>query len=151
MNGISLTGNDTITINNRVISDLANGDCAMLTFPNDSSEIETGKNGNAVYGLNESGKRGDLVLRVLRGSADDKYLNNLYSQQQANFSGFVLMFGEVIKKVGDGKGNITNDTYICSGGVFGKGVEAKTNVQGDVEQSVSIWTIKYAQAIRALT
>ena len=36
MASVSMSGNDTITINNTVLSpDLADGDCVDLTFPND--------------------------------------------------------------------------------------------------------------------
>lgn len=151
MAGVAMSGNDTITINNRVLSDLADGDCAFLTFPNETATVKTGKNGNSIYGLNETGQNSELKLRIIRGSADDKYLNNLFAQQQNNFAGFVLMFGEFIKKIGDGLGNITSDTYITSGGVFSKAIEAKSNVEGDTSQSVSEYTIKFANSPRVLT
>ena len=35
MSTVSLTGSDTIIVNDRVISDLADGDCVALDFPND--------------------------------------------------------------------------------------------------------------------
>jgi len=148
---VAMSGNDTITMNNRILSDLADGNCAELTFPNEIANIKTGKNGNSIYGLNETGRQAELKLRVIRGSADDKFLNNLYAIQQSNFAGFVLVFGEFIKRVGDGIGNITNDTYITSGGIFTKGIEAKSNVEGEAEQSVSVYTMKFANAPRVLT
>lgn len=147
---VSMTGNDTIIINERVLTDLADGDCVNLTFPDDIANLAKGKNGNTIYSLNESGKRAENVIRVIRGSDDDKYLNNLLTQMQANFAGFILMTGEFIKKVGDGKGTITNDTYILSGGIFTKQVEAKNNVAGETEQSVSIYTLQFANAPRAI-
>jgi hypothetical protein len=148
---ISLTGADTVIIDGRVIRDLADGDAAALTFPNDIANVQTGKNGNAIYGLNESGKQAEFKLRVIRGSSDDKYLNGRMVQQENDFSSFVLLNGEFIKKVGDGKGNTTKDTYIASFGVFTKRIEAKTNVNGETEQSVAIYTMKFANAPRALT
>lgn len=151
MGAVALSGSDTININNRVLVDLADGNCAELTFPNDIANVKTGKNGNSIYGLNESGKQAELKLRILRGSADDKFLNNLLAQQQANFAGTILMIGQFIKKIGDGLGNITSDTYITSGGVFTKQIEAKTNVEGETEQSISIYTIKFTNAPRVLT
>lgn len=151
MSTVSLTGSDTISINNRVLNDLGTGTCAELTFPTDIANVKTGKNGNAIYALNESGKQADTKIRLVRGSADDKYLNNLLSQQQSNFAGFVLMPGEFIKKIGDGLGNITSDTYIMSGGVFVKQVPVKTNVEGDVEQSESEYMLKFANAPRVMT
>jgi hypothetical protein len=139
MSSAAMSGNDSLTINNRIFADLADGDAMVLTYPNEIAQVKTGKNGNAIYGLNESGKQADLVIRLIRDSSDDKFLNGLLSSQLTNFAGFTLMFGEFVKKVGDTKGNISNDTYILSGGVFTKQVEAKSNVEGDTEQSVSIY------------
>lgn len=151
MSTIALSGSDTITMNNRNFADLADGNCVELTFPNDIANVKTGKNGNSIYGLNESGKQCEVKLRVIRGSADDKFLNNLLVQQQSNFAGFPLMTGQFIKKIGDGAGNITSDTYIMSGGVFTKIPEAKTNVEGETEQSIAIYTLKFSNAPRTLT
>lgn len=151
MSTIALSGADTIMLNNRIFSDLADGEVVALTFPNDIAVVKTGKNGNSIYGLNESGKQCEVKIRVIRGSADDKFLNNLLAQQQANFDGTVLMIGQFVKKIGDGQGNVTSDTYIMSGGVFSKQVEAKSNVDGDSEQSVAIYTLKFSNSPRALT
>ncbi len=147
MSTIALSGSDTINIQNRIFADLADGNCVEL----DIASVKTGKNGNSIYGLNETGKQCEVKIRVIRGSSDDKFLNNLLSQQQANFAGTVLLIGQFIKKIGDGRGNITSDTYIMSGGVFTKQVPAKTNVEGESEQSVAIYTIKYSNSPRVLT
>lgn len=151
MSTIAMSGSDTLKINNRIIADLADGNCIELTFPNEIASVKTGKNGNSIYGLNESGKQADLVVRVIRGSADDKFLNNLLAQQKANFAGTVLMIGEFVKKIGDGSGNVSSDTFITSGGVFTKQPEAKSNVEGDTEQSVTIYNIKFSNAPRVIT
>lgn len=151
MSTVALSGSDTTMINNRILADLADGDCVALTFPNEISQVKTGKNGNSIYGLNESGKQCEVKIRVIRGSADDKFLNNLIAQQQANFAGTVLAIAQFIKKIGDGAGNILSDTYILSGGVFTKPVEAKNNVEGDTEQSVAIYTLKFSNAPRVIT
>jgi len=151
MSAVSLSGSDTININNTVLADLADGNCVDLTFPNDIGNVKTGKNGNSIYVFNESGKQCEVKIRVLRASADDKFLNNLLAQQQANFAGTVLMTGQFIKKVGDGLGNISSDTYIMGGGIFTKIPEAKTNTEGETEQSVSIYTIKFSNAPRVIS
>lgn len=148
---LALSGNDTVIINNRPLADFADGDIATLSFPNDIMNVKTGKNGNSIYGLNESGRQADFKLRVIRGSSDDKFLNGLLAQQQNNPAGFPLMIGQFIKKIGDGRGNITNDTYITSGGVFSKQVEAKSNTDGDTAQSVAEYTMKFSNAPRAIT
>lgn len=151
MGAVALSGSDTIIINNHVFADLADATPVELTFPNDIAAVKTGKNGNSIYGLNESGKQAELKIHVLRASADDKFLNGLLAQQQNNFAGTVLLIGQFIKKIGDGKGNITSDTYVCSGGVFTKQVEGKTNVEGDTAQSIAMYTIKFTNAPRAIT
>lgn len=151
MSTIALSGSDTVVLNNRPLSDLADGNCVELTFPNDIANVKTGKNGNAIYGLNESGKQCEVKLRIVRGSNDDKFLNNLLAQQQNNFAGTVLLIGQFIKKLGNGAAAITSDTYIMSGGVFTKQVEAKTNVEGETEQSISMYTMKFSNAPRAIT
>lgn len=148
---IALSGQDSVVINGQVLADLADGEAVALTFPNDIAQVKTGKNGNSIYGLNESGKQCEVKIRVIRGSSDDKFLNGLLAQQQLNFAGTVLAIGEFIKKLGNGQGLISNDTYIMSGGVFTKQVEAKTNAEGEPEQSVSVYTLKFSNAPRVIT
>lgn len=148
---VSMSGNDTISINNRVLADLADQNAVELTYPTAIANVKTGKNGNSIYSFNETGKQCEVKVRVLRGSADDKFLNDLMVQQLANFAGTILMIGEFIKKVGDGQGNILNDTYIMSGGIFDIQPGAKTNTEGDTEQSVAIYSMKFSNAPRALT
>ncbi len=150
MTAVAMTGADTLVVNNRVLTDLATGTCAELTFPNDIASVKTGKNGNSIYGLNETGRQAEFKIHVLRASADDKFLNGLLAQQQNNFAGFPLMIGQFIKKVGDGAGNIASDTYLTSGGVFTKQVEAKMNVEGDSDQSTAVYTIRFSNAPRAI-
>jgi hypothetical protein len=150
MNAVSMSGDDTININGSLLTDLADANCVELTFPSEIAQVKTGKNGNSIYGLNEMGNQCEVKLRMIRGSTDDKFLNNLLAQQQNNFAGFVLMTGEFIKKVGDGEGNQASDTYILSGGVFTKIPEAKSNAEGDTEQSIVLYTMKFSQAPRAI-
>jgi len=151
MSTVALSGSDTVVIDNVLLKDLADGNAVELTFPNEIAVVKTGKNGNSIYGLNETGKQCEVKVRVIRGSDSDKYLNGKLAQQQANFSGTILMIGSFIKKVGDGLGNVTSDTYIMSGGVFSKQVEGKTNVDGEAEQSVAMYTMRFSNAPRILT
>lgn len=151
MSTVAMSGADSVIINDRILVDFADADTAVLDFPNDIAMVKTGKNGNSIYSLNESGKQSELKLRIIRGSADDKFLQNLLTQQQNGFSAFVLMTGELVKQIGDGQGNVSNDTYIMSGGIFTKAVPGKSNVDGDTEQSVSIYTIKFSNSPRVLT
>ena len=146
-----MSGNDTISINNTILTDLADGDCVLLEYPTEIAQVKTGKNGNSLYALNEMGKQATVKIRLIRGSADDQFINGLLSQQQLNFYTFPLMIGEFIKLIGDGSGNVNNDTYVLSGGVFMKQVMAKDNVEGDVTQSVAEYELKFSNAPRAIT
>lgn len=148
---VSLTGQDTIQINNRVLTDLADGNCIELTYPNEMANLKTGKNGNAIYALNEGGKQVEVKMHLVRAAYDDRFLNDLLVQQDANFAATILMIGLFVKNVGDGVGNIRADTYILSGGIFVKRVEAKTNTEGDVEQSVAVHTLRFATGFRVFT
>lgn len=152
MSAIALTGNDTTIINGRIINDLADGSCVEVKFPNSIAKVKIGKNGNAIYALDATGQMSEATIRVLLGSNDDQFLNGLLNAQQANFAGTVLALGQFSKKVGDGKGNITSVTYSMAGGVFTKIPEAKSNVEGDIEQSVAVYMIQFANqpAVRAI-
>jgi hypothetical protein len=147
---IAMTGNDSLTLQNRIITEFADGAYAELTYSEDVASVKTGKNGNTVYSQNQAGLNGELVIRLVRGGSDDKFFNGLYSQQQQNFAGFVLLFGQFIKKIGDGNGVITNDIYALSGGIFTKAVGAKSTAEGEVDASVSIYTFKFSVAPRAI-
>lgn len=147
---ISMTGSDTVKINGRILNDLIDGDCAVLDFPNELASVKTGKGGNSIYAFNETGKQADFTLRLVRGSSDDKFLLSLLAAQKNDFAGFSLLNGELVKRAGDGSGKVNNDTYILSGGVFTKEVAAKSNAEGDTEQSVSIYSMKYSNAPRVI-
>ena len=122
MAAVAISGSDTIKINNKILADFADGDVANLTFPNELAALKTGKNGNTIYAVNESGKQAELVLRVVKGSPDDKFLASQVAAQKSNFSGFILLIGELVKRIGDGTGKIISDTYLMSGGIFSKSV-----------------------------
>jgi|SRR5215217_7733663 len=148
---VAMTGSDTITINNRLITGGADGNVVEITYPNEMSVIKTGKNGNSIIALNETGLQAEVVLRLIRGCSDDKYLNEQLNLYQNYFASFVLMNANFTKQIGDGLGVVTADVYIMSGGVFGKQVEGKSNVEGDTEQSVAIYNLKFSTARRAMT
>lgn len=151
MSTVAMSGSDTVILNGRVMTDLADGDIAVLTYPNNIAEVKTGKDGNSIYALNEQGKNAELALRVIRASADDKFLQQLITSQQQNFAGTVLVIGEFVKKIGDSRGNIAGDTYIASGGIFTKLIEAKSNVEGNTDQSISEYKIKFSNCVRVIT
>ncbi len=148
---IALTGNDSIIIDGLPLDfGLANGDVATLTFPNDITSATTGKNGNSIIALNETGKIAELSVRVLRGSSDDKTLNSKFKTMEADLPSFTLITASIIKKIGDGQSNVTEDTYALSGGTFSKRVETTSNVEGDIEQGVSVYNIRFTNSSRNL-
>jgi hypothetical protein len=147
----SITGKDTIIIDGRILNDLAVGDCAALTFPNDLIQLKTGKNGNTLYGFNHSGRQCQLILRVVRGSGDDRFLNKRLSMFKNAPAAFTLMTGQMTKNVGDGRGNVSSDTYTLSGGAFKKETQAKENADGEIEQSESIYELTFSNAPRSIS
>lgn len=148
---IALTGNDTIIIDGLPLDfGLATGDVATLTFPNDITSATTGKNGNSIIALNETGKIAELSIRVLRGSSDDKTLNSKFRTMEADLPSFTLLTGSIVKRIGDGISNVVEDTYALSGGSFSKRVETTSNVEGDIEQGVSIYNIRFTNSSRNL-
>jgi hypothetical protein len=148
---LTLSGSDTVTINNQALADFADGNFVDCTFPNDIANVKTGKNQNSVFGFNASGVQAEVKLRLVKGGNDDKFLQNLLTQQNNNFSGTVLLTGTFIKKLGDGFGNITSETYILGGGIFQKIPEGKSNAEGETEQSIAMYSLKFATAVRVLT
>lgn len=147
----SLTGKDTIKVNDRIFADFADGDVALLDHPNDLFALKTGKDGNAIYAFNNSGRQCDLTLRLIRGGADDRYLNNLLALLKNDPAAFTLITGEFVKNVGDGAGGITQDIYILSGGVIKRNPNVKENVEGDTEQAVVVWQFIFSNAPRSIT
>jgi hypothetical protein len=148
MSTVSLTGNDTLVIAGNVITDVADGDWFMITYDNDLANLKRGKNGNSIFAENSMGLVGAASLRLIRGSDDDKTLESLLQQQLQDFSAFVLIDGQATKRVGDGAGNVSSDTYKMSGGIFKRMVDAKSNAEGDTEQSVSIYRFEFSNVER---
>lgn len=149
---VTLSGNDTVIINGRTFTNLADGTVAKLSFPNKLATAKIGKNGNAIIAQNQTGKLAELELRVLRASPDDRFLNGLLNAQVSNFAGFPLLVGEVTKVMGDGGSPtappaLVSDSYSLSGGYFSKLVEVQENVEGDTNQQVSVWNIEFVGSL----
>jgi hypothetical protein len=150
MSTTSLTGKDTIKVNGRILNDFADGDVAKITFPNNLVEVKTGKNGNSIYAYNYTGRQAELELRILRGSSDDKFLNNLLQLFNNDPAAFALLTGEFTKNVGDGVGGVTGITYILSGGAFRKQVDVGENADGGTDQAVAIYQMIFSNAPSAI-
>jgi hypothetical protein len=150
MNTDTITADDTLTLFDRVIVDLADGDLSTITFPNDMTNMKTGKRGNTIYAKNETGKNAELNIRVIMGSADDRFFQGKLLDLERDFVSFELATGEFVKRVGDGQGNVVRNVYTMGGGIFIRRVDAKDNAEGDTEQGVSIYRMKFARAERII-
>lgn len=146
----TLTGDDVIIINDIPLNDFPDNDIATLELPNNLMEISTGKDGNTIFALNESGNNATLTVRVLMSSATDKRLNGLIPPSDG-FARYVLLNGSVVKQVGDGAGNVSYNTYLLSGGMVQKKPAIKSNVNGDTQQAVIEYVIQFANAARAIS
>lgn len=149
MNSFSLTGNDTIQLFGRVLRDFADGNVASMEFPNELIAVRNGKNGNAIFNLNAQGQQGVLTVRVLRASPDDAFLNDLLVRMEQDLPSFELGDGYFVKRVGDGQGNVTSDTYLATGGAFQKKVPVAENVEGATDPAVSVYVLIFSNVDRA--
>lgn len=147
----TVTGKDTLTLFGRVINDLASDDVTAITFPEDLAAMKTGKNRNSIYAKNEAGNNATMVLRMVRGSSDDKFLQSKIVSQEKDFAAFALAEGEFVKRVGDGEGGeVLRDVYTLQGGYFTRKVDVKENTSGDTEQAISVYNMMFAVAERGM-
>ena len=145
----ALTGKDTIIINDIPLTDFADGDIGNLEIPNNIFAMQTGKDGNTIFALDESGQNATLTVRVLMSSNDDKRLNGLIPKSDS-FAETILMTGAVVKQVGDGQGNVSYNTYTLAGGMIQKKPSIKSNVNGDTTQAVVEYSIMFANGNRSI-
>ena len=150
MPNYALTGSDTLVLNDRVLTDFAEGSVVAITFPNERIGKITGKNGNTVYSENTQGANAEMELRILVGSKDDMFLNGLSIQQGKDLPSFSLINGTFAKRIGDGQGHIKFVNYTLLGGVFNNNVETNENPAGETEQGVAVYKLFFASAQRAI-
>ena len=138
-----LTGKDTFTLWGRTYTDFADGDIATISVDNNIATSVVGKNGNMIIAKDEQGKKCTITLRVLRASDDDSFTNGYYKSYEADSSAFILGNGSFAKRMGDGSGNIVFDTHYLKAVHFVRPpYEVKTNVNGDTEQAVTVYTMQ---------
>lgn len=146
----AITADDTLTIYGRTITDFADAGVSTFTFNNDLVGVKTGKNGNTIFTKNETGHNATAVLRILRGSSDDRFLQGKVDEIERDFPTVVLGSGEFVKRIGDGQGNVISDVYQLDGGVPTRKVDTQENVEGDTEQGVSVYNFIFAYATRGI-
>ncbi len=147
---IAVTAQDTLKINGRLLLNFADQDCAKITFPNELGNVKTGKNGNSIIAYSYQGKNGVLETRLLLGSSDDKFLNGLLNQYNNNPASFPLLSMEFDKNIGDGNQNIVPVIYLGIGGIFSKQPEVFENADGETNQAVVVWTMKFTRIDRSI-
>ena len=150
MGTFSLLGADTVKIGDRVLTDFGSGEVAKISYATELATVKTGKNGNTIFVQNASGFQASLEVKLIRGSRDDKAIQSLLTSYRSNPTAFVLQNAELSKKIGDGAGTVQSDTYILTGGIPTKQVEVTVNLEGDVEQAISVYTWVFAVSDRAI-
>jgi hypothetical protein len=147
---MSLTGKDTIQIDNRILNDLADGDCVTVTFPNDIAQAKASKNGNIIYSLNNSGLMAEVTIRLIIGSSDDKFMNSRLAEFKNDAATFTLLTGVFSKRSGQGDGTLATIVYSMGGGVFKRQPEAKDNAEGNPDQGVVVYSLTFGNGGRAI-
>ena len=146
----SLTGKDVIQVDGTNFTNFAKGDVCLIEFPDDLVNVEVGKDGNVIAAAMANGRRADVTLRVLLGSPNDKYLNSRRIQQLQDFGLFVTLNVKLVKRVGDGFGNLALVTYVGTFGMFKRDPDAKSNTDGEIEQSIAIYRLIFGRMIRVI-
>lgn len=150
MGTFTLTSDDTLTLFNRVFNDLADDDTSVIAFPNDVVTVKTGKNKNTIFAKDEKGNNATLVLRVMRASPDDVFLQSIINVGEQDFVAQQLASGQFVKRLGDGEGNVRSDVYTLLGGIITRPVDGKENVAGDTGQAVAVYNMTFALATRSI-
>ncbi len=134
-----VSGNDIFNFNGTVISGHADGDAYKLEPSGPIAEYKVSKDGNSIVAYKYTGQLQKVQMRLVRGCADHIMMLGRLSQWQASPNTFPLLFAEYIKSTGDSKGNVFNEVYVLSGGVFEMNPAAVTNVDGSTESSVAVF------------
>jgi len=141
-----LTGDDSLILNDRTLTDFASADISTITFNGDVATLERSKNGNGVFAKNEQGYVAVLTLNLQKASGDDKFLNENMNISKRDFASSILLNGSFTQKIGDGVGGISKNTYLLKGGLITKLPDAKSNVAGDASQGMTSYNVTFADA-----
>lgn len=146
----NVVSDGTLTLGGRVFQDFADDDISAVSYETDTTTLKTGKNGNTIYSRNEQGRNGQLVIRLIKGSSDDQFMQGKMAADDQDFASSELLFGEFALRIGDGAQNIVTDVISLTAGKIMRRVDSKENVSGDTAQGVSIYTLKFADAKRSI-
>ena len=159
-NQLRVTGNDIVQIGlsasalTTIIS-FADGDYARVTFPNDIMNFTIGKNRNMLAAYNAMGTLAELELRLLRGSKEDKFLQDQFPTFASDELSFSFIFAKVIKNLGVSNEGATastiEETYTLNNGIISKAPEIISNVSGSTDQGVVVWQVRFAEFTRTVS
>jgi hypothetical protein len=152
---MNITSNDTLLLKGMVngslvqqlFTTLSDKSTVNITIPNEMVNVMVGKNGNAVFAAIKRGQIGDMELRPLMANTDHVFLNAQLAQWNANATAYVVMNGIFTKVLGDGLGNVRRFSYTLNGGVVLKNIDAVENVEGETDQAISVFRLRFAQII----
>lgn len=169
INQVRVTGNDIVQIGlsafasdsdstANVITSFADGDYARVTFPNDIMNFTIGKNRNMIAAYNAMGTLAELELRLLRGSKEDKFLQDQFPTFASEQLNYHFIYAKIIKDLGTNisdtvTGNVTriNEIYTLDSGIISKAPEIISNVSGSTDQGVVVWQIRFAEFKRTVS
>ena len=160
-NQLRVTGNDIVQIGSsasglRTITSFADGDYARVTFPNDIMNFTIGKNRNMLAAYNAMGTLAELELRLLRGSKEDKFLQDQFPTFASDALQFNFIFAKVIKNLGTNIGGNAGvvgieEIYTLNNGIISKAPEIVSNVSGSTDQGVVVWQVRFAEFTRTVS
>lgn len=140
---------DLIEVNGRQLTALADGDCVVITYPNELSSLKTGKNGNNIGVHNEAGRNADVQIRLIKGSGDDKFFTSIVNAWKNRLDTFEPMTATFTKTIVVDGGK-ASEIVSCSFGLPVKDIETKENVEGDTEQAISVITLRFGDHSRSI-
>ncbi len=149
INSIIADSQYTSIINNRVLSDFADDAYEQITYDEDQVSVTIGKNGNGIYQVLPAGKKATISYRVIIGSSDDIFLNNLLNVQ--NTGVFTLISGSSSKLQNDGAGGSKAITYTLEDGVITKGVDSAMQSSDNKDVAVAVYNLTFRSVVRTIS
>lgn len=99
---------------------------------------------------NEPGRQRECTLRIVKAGSDDKRLNknyNMWKNRDIRFKPLKMRF---TKNVGHSDGRLTKDTVECFFGLPAGQPTQSMVMDGNTEQVVSIYMIRFGNSERSL-
>jgi hypothetical protein len=146
----TITGDDTLTLWDRVFNDFSDNDVSTVVYNEDLVMDSVGKNQNTIFAKNEKGNAATLTMRLIRCSSDDRFMERKLAAMNRNFPATLSASGEFVKRIGDGNGNVYRDVTQLQGGMISRRSDSKDNVSGDTEQGTVIYIMRFASAVRSI-